>query len=114
MKPEFGFAGAPLCASGAVLRAAFRRRDLRLQTETGPVSGLMRKGRLPGRLKVNLNLEEIKMKLHKSRTDRWIGGVCGGLAESLGIDAIWIRLLFVFGGGVLFWVYLALLIFLQD
>ncbi|MCI1987220.1 MAG: PspC domain-containing protein [Lactobacillus sp.] len=54
------------------------------------------------------------MKLHKSRTDRWIGGVCGGLAESLGIDAIWIRLLFVFGGGVLFWVYLALLIFLQD
>lgn len=44
----------------------------------------------------------------RSRTDRMIAGVCGGLAESLGIDAIWIRLLFVFGGGVFLWVYIAL------
>ena len=31
-------------------------------------------------------------RLHRSRTDRMIGGVCGGLAESLGVDAGLIRI----------------------
>jgi phage shock protein C len=33
-----------------------------------------------------------KFRLHRSRTDRMLGGVCGGLAESLGVDAAVIRI----------------------
>ncbi|WP_407894437.1 PspC domain-containing protein [Lacticaseibacillus sp. N501-2] len=54
------------------------------------------------------------MGLHKSLDNRLIAGVCGGIAESLGIDAIWIRLLFVFGGGLLLWVYLGLWLLLAE
>jgi phage shock protein C len=31
-------------------------------------------------------------RLRRSRTDRMLGGVCGGLAESLGVDATVIRI----------------------
>ncbi|MDX1902176.1 MAG: PspC domain-containing protein [Gammaproteobacteria bacterium] len=34
-------------------------------------------------------------KLYRSRTERMIAGVCGGLAEHFQIDPTWIRLLFV-------------------
>jgi phage shock protein C len=41
-------------------------------------------------------------KLYRSRTDRKLAGVCGGLAEYFGLDATLIRVLFivlaVFGG----------------
>jgi len=33
-------------------------------------------------------------KLRRSRTDRWIGGVCGGLGQFFGINTFWFRLLF--------------------
>ena len=33
-------------------------------------------------------------KLRRSRTDRWIGGVCGGLGEFLSMNPFWFRLLF--------------------
>ncbi|MDD5335937.1 MAG: PspC domain-containing protein [Rhodoferax sp.] len=51
--------------------------------------------------------------LHRSATDRWLGGVCGGLAAATGMQAwIW-RIVFVMslctGFGLL--VYLALWIF---
>ncbi|MGH3586746.1 MAG: PspC domain-containing protein [Pseudonocardia sp.] len=48
-----------------------------------------------------------KFRLHRSRTDRMLGGVCGGLAESLGVDAALIRIGLVtltvlgFGTGVI-------------
>jgi phage shock protein PspC (stress-responsive transcriptional regulator) len=29
--------------------------------------------------------------LERSRRNRWIRGVCGGLAHKFGIDAIWVR-----------------------
>lgn len=32
-------------------------------------------------------------KLYRSRTDRMLAGVCGGLAEYFGIDAVIVRLL---------------------
>lgn len=35
-------------------------------------------------------------KLYRSTTDRRIAGVCGGLAEYLGVDATIIRLMFLF------------------
>ncbi len=40
--------------------------------------------------------EEIK-RLYRSRKDRMIGGVCGGLASYIGIDPTLVRLLFVLG-----------------
>jgi phage shock protein C len=33
-----------------------------------------------------------KFRLRRSRTDRMLGGVCGGLAESLGVDAALLRI----------------------
>jgi phage shock protein C len=45
-----------------------------------------------------------KFRLRRSRTDRMLGGVCGGLAESLGVDAAVLRIglvtLTVLGMGV--------------
>jgi phage shock protein C len=34
-------------------------------------------------------------KLYRSRTDRKVAGVCGGLAQYFGVDATAIRVLFV-------------------
>jgi phage shock protein C len=48
--------------------------------------------------------------LRRSRTDRVLGGVCGGLGSYLGIEPIWLRLGFIAlavagaGGGVLLYV----------
>jgi phage shock protein C len=33
--------------------------------------------------------------LRRSRTDRWIGGVCGGLAQWLGWDSTVVRILYI-------------------
>jgi phage shock protein PspC (stress-responsive transcriptional regulator) len=56
-------------------------------------------------------------KLYRSRDERMIGGVCGGLGEFFGIDPALIRILFVlltiFGGsGVL--VYLVMLFIVPE
>jgi len=37
----------------------------------------------------------MKKQLRRSRTNRWIAGVCGGLAEFFGLSSFWFRLLFV-------------------
>ena len=53
-------------------------------------------------------------RLTRSSTDRWIGGVAGGLGRHLGIDPIIVRVVFVllcFFGGAGFLAYLALLAF---
>ena len=34
-------------------------------------------------------------KLRRSRHNRWIAGVCGGLGEFFGLSAFWFRLLFI-------------------
>jgi phage shock protein PspC (stress-responsive transcriptional regulator) len=36
-----------------------------------------------------------RFALHRSRTDRMLGGVCGGLARSLGADAALLRVLVI-------------------
>lgn len=50
-------------------------------------------------------------RLMRSDDDRWIGGVCGGLAEYTGVDAGLIRLLVavatVLGAGSLILAYIA-------
>jgi phage shock protein C len=56
-------------------------------------------------------------KLYRSRTDRKLAGVCGGLAQYFKLDATLIRVLFVLltvlgGSGLL--VYLAMWIIVPD
>jgi len=56
-------------------------------------------------------------KLYRSRSDRMVGGVAGGLAEYLNIDATVVRLLFVFfalAGGPGLLVYLVMLIVVPE
>ena len=53
-------------------------------------------------------------RLRRSRTDAWIGGVCGGLGRLTGVESwIW-RVIFVFGlafGGFTLFAYIVLWIF---
>ena len=56
----------------------------------------------------------MEKKFYLSQTDKKIAGVCGGLAEYLGMDATIVRviyaLLVLFGGvGILLYIILALL-----
>lgn len=56
-------------------------------------------------------MAEGKKKLYRSRDERWLVGVCGGIGEYFDIDATVIRVIFVlaffiFSAG--FWFYLIL------
>ena len=56
-------------------------------------------------------------KLHKSKSDRKLAGVCGGLAESLGIDSTIVRLvwaLMIMGWGLGVPVYIICAIILPE
>ena len=58
----------------------------------------------------------MQSKLYRSRTDRILGGVCGGLGAYLGVDTILIRVFFILlgmtGSGVL--IYILLWILIRD
>ena len=44
-----------------------------------------------------------RQALRRSRSNRWVAGVCGGLAEFYGISSVWFRLAFLIAlipGGV--------------
>ncbi len=50
-------------------------------------------------------------KLYRSRSDRLIAGVCGGLAKYFGIDSTWMRLIFLIClllGGLTLLVYIVM------
>ena len=34
-------------------------------------------------------------RLTRSRNDKWLGGVAGGLAEYFGLDSTWVRIAFI-------------------
>ncbi len=57
-------------------------------------------------------------KLYRSRKERMIAGVCGGIGEYFGIDPTLIRLIFVvaglFGGPVAIIAYLIFMIVVPD
>lgn len=36
----------------------------------------------------------MEKKLRRSRSDRWLAGICGGLGEFFGLSPFWFRLLF--------------------
>jgi phage shock protein C len=56
-------------------------------------------------------------RLYRSRHDRMIGGVCGGIATYFNTDPTIIRLLFVLGlllvGGT-FWAYIIMMIVIPE
>jgi len=57
-------------------------------------------------------------QLYRSRDDRMISGVCGGLSEYLNIDPTIIRLIFAFGsiitGSFLFWAYIVMMFVVPE
>jgi len=56
-------------------------------------------------------------KLYRSRTDRYIGGICGGLGRYLNLDSNLVRILFIisiFLGGTGFILYIAGLIIIPE
>jgi phage shock protein C len=62
-------------------------------------------------------MDQQPRKLYRSRTDRRIAGVCGGLAVYFNIDPTLVRLLAVLGlvfvGGT-FWAYLILMLVIPE
>ena len=42
-----------------------------------------------------LEYEIMKKTLHRSSKNKFIGGVCGGIAETYGFDATLVRLIFI-------------------
>lgn len=59
----------------------------------------------------------LKNKLYRSKEDKIIGGVCGGISEFLGIDSIIIRIIFIlllFANGMGFILYILLWIIIPE
>ena len=56
-------------------------------------------------------------KLYRSRDNRMIAGVCGGLGEFMGVDPTIVRLLFALGlflGTLTLWVYLVMMLVIPE
>jgi phage shock protein C len=57
-------------------------------------------------------------QLYRSRDDRMIAGVCGGMGDYFDLDPTIIRLIFVFGsvvtGSGLFWAYLVMMLIVPE
>lgn len=59
-------------------------------------------------------------KLYRSKTDKMISGVCGGLAQYFGVDATLVRLVFALlvffgvGSGILLYIILAIVVPLEP
>ena len=91
--------------SGALTDDEFARAKARLLGAPGPAVG----DASPGLAAVNA--------FRRSRSDRWIGGVCGGLAKVTGVESwVWRLLaavLLLFGGAGLL-VYVLLWIFVPE
>ena len=60
-------------------------------------------------------MSETTKKLYRSRTERWLAGVCGGLGNYFAVDPTLVRVIFVilsltFGSGLLIYLILWLII----
>ena len=59
----------------------------------------------------------METRLYRSKSDRMLGGVCGGLGNYLGIDSTLVRVFFfilIFGAGSGFWIYLLLWLLIPE
>ncbi len=62
-------------------------------------------------------MSEEYRRLYRSRDQRMIAGVCGGIGEYINVDPTIVRLLFVLGlflGTLTFWVYLVMMIVIPE
>ena len=63
-------------------------------------------------------MENEAKKLYRSKTERQVGGICGGLAEYFNIDPTVMRIIFVAGffltGTLAFWAYLFMWIIVPE
>jgi len=92
---------------GVLSAEEFQRAKERLLSGATPAGAAAAAGELPqGMAAVNA--------MRRSATDKWLGGVCGGLARSTGLESwVWrliFAVLFLFGGTGLL-IYLLLWIF---
>ena len=87
-----------LHSRGALSDAEFQQAKQRLMDDPGPAAAAA----------------DAVNRFRRSRSDRWIGGVCGGLAEATHVDSwIWrlvLTILLIFGGSglvvsVLLWIF---------
>ena len=63
------------------------------------------------------NSKQTSNRLRRSRTNRSIAGICGGLAEYLGIDATLLRivmLMLILFGGMSLWVYIIMWLLIPE
>jgi phage shock protein C len=64
-------------------------------------------------------VSESAKRLYRSRNDRWLAGICGGLGHYFGLDPTLIRVLFVLfglvvGGGLFLYIILWIIIPLEP
>ena len=62
-------------------------------------------------------MEQPIKRLYRSRSDRMIAGVCGGIGEFTHVDSTLIRILFVllmFAGGMGIFLYLAMIVIVPE
>jgi len=61
--------------------------------------------------------ENVK-RLYRSRDERMVAGICGGLGEYFGLDPTLVRLIFVFGTifsvSGLFWAYIIMMLVVPE
>lgn len=48
----------------------------------------------------------------RKSSNKILDGVCAGMAEHIGVDPVWVRLLFALGGFV--WAYLILMLTMEE
>jgi len=69
---------------------------------------------MPGGDRIQMNIK-VNKRLYRSRKERQLAGVCGGVADYLGVDPTLVRLLWVIfaiagGPGVLLYVIMAAIV----
>lgn len=102
--------------AGALSDAEFEQAKARILSGASTVS-LSKEPPATERISFGQHRDDLLSGLRRSRTDRWLGGVCGGLARTYGLESwVWrlILVLFVmtFGFGIL--IYLLLWVFIPE
>jgi len=102
--------------AGALSDAEFEQAKARILSGASTVS-LNKEPPATERISFDRHRDDLLSGLRRSRLDRWLGGVCGGLARTYGLESwVW-RLIFVlfvltFGFGIL--IYLLLWVFIPE
>ena len=107
--------------AGALSDAEFEQAKARILSGAATVSlskeGSFKEGPIREGVPFATHRDDLLSGLRRSRLDRWLGGVCGGLARTYGLESwVW-RLIFVlfvltFGFGIL--IYLLLWVFIPE